>query len=269
MSSLAALRVQHLSAGYPGVLALEDVGLTVDSGSLCALLGANGSGKSTLFAALLGLRRPFSGRVSIFGRSPSKARRTNLVSYLPQLDAVDHSFPLSVGQLVMMGRHPHQGLTRRVRAEDRRVVDAALDQVDLLELRHRTVGELSGGQRRRALLARSIAQQAPLMLLDEPFAGVDRASEDLIVEVLHALRDAGTSLLVSTHHLEGVDSLADEVVLLHRRVLASGRPAEVLTEQQLARAFGAVLASDTDPRPEPETDASGDGADDPTERTAP
>lgn len=244
-----ALEVRGLRAGYPGVLALEDVGLRVEPGSLCALLGANGSGKSTLFSALLGLRRPFAGSVSIFGRSPAKARRGNLVSYLPQLDAVDHSFPVTVGQVVMMGRNPHQGITRRVRPEDRRVVDAALEQVDLLDLRHRTVGELSGGQRRRAMLARSIAQQTPLMLLDEPFAGVDRASEELIVSVLHALRDSGTSLLVSTHHLDGVEALADEVVLLHRRVLAAGRPSEVLTEEQLARAFGAVLASDPEPAP--------------------
>lgn len=238
-----ALQVTRLSAGYPGVLALEDVELSVEPGHLCALLGANGSGKSTLFAALLGLRRPFAGAVSIFGQSPAKARRHNLVSYLPQLDAIDHSFPLTVGQLVMMGRHPHQGITRRVRAQDRRLVEDALEQVDLQHLGHRTVGELSGGQRRRAMLARSIAQQAPLMLLDEPFAGVDRTSEELIVSVLHTLRDAGTSLLVSTHHLDGVESLADDVVLLHRRVLASGRSEEVLTEEQLAQAFGAVLAS--------------------------
>lgn len=259
-----ALQVRDLSAGYPGVLALDGVDLAVRPGSLCALLGANGSGKSTLFASLLGLRRPFAGTVSIFGSSPSRARRSNLVSYLPQLDAVDHSFPVTVGQLVMMGRHPHQGITRRVRAEDRDVVESALDQVDLLPLRHRTVGELSGGQRRRAMLARSIAQQAPLMLLDEPFAGVDRASEELIVSVLHRLRDDGTSLLVSTHRLDGVEAMADEVVLLHRRVLAAGSPATVLTKEQLARAFGAVLSSETGQQ---DTGQHGAGQSTPTERT--
>nr|WP_179543198.1 metal ABC transporter ATP-binding protein [Nesterenkonia xinjiangensis] len=236
-----AIAVHGLSAGYPGVLALEQVDLTVTPGRLCALVGANGSGKSTLFAALLGLRAPAAGRVRLFGRSPQAARRRNLVSYVPQHDQVDHSFPVTVEQTVMMGRYGHMGFTRRPRTADRERVGAALDQVGLGGLRTRTIGELSGGQRRRAFLARSIAQEAPLMLLDEPFAGVDRASEELIVSVLHQLRDAGTTLLVSTHHLEGIPELAEEVVLLHRTVLASGPPEAVLTEERLARAFGTVL----------------------------
>ncbi|OSM44405.1 metal ABC transporter ATP-binding protein [Nesterenkonia sp. PF2B19] len=236
-----AISVEGLSAGYPGVLALQEVNLTVRSGRICALVGANGSGKSTLFAALLGLRSPAQGRVRLFGRSPHAARRRNLVSYVPQHDQVDPSFPVTVEQTVMMGRYGHLGFTRRPRAADREHVESALEQVGLAGLRSRTIGELSGGQRRRTFLARSIAQRAPLMLLDEPFAGVDRVSEELIVQVLHQLRDAGTTLLVSTHHLEGIPDLAEEVVLLHRTVLAAGPPGEVLTEERMADAFGAVL----------------------------
>jgi len=238
----AAVVVEGLSAGYPGVRALEDVSITVETRSICALLGANGSGKSTLFKALLGLHRPTAGSVRLFGLEPAKARRRNQVSYVPQHEQVDASFPVSVEQVVMMGRYGHMGLVRRPRAADREASEQALDQVGLSELRRRGIGELSGGQRKRAFLARAIAQQAPLMLLDEPFAGVDRGSEELISAVLKQLRrDSGTTVLISTHHLAGVEELADEVILLHQRVLAAGLPEDVLTEEQLGRSFGAVL----------------------------
>ncbi|GAA1150261.1 metal ABC transporter ATP-binding protein [Nesterenkonia lutea] len=238
----AAVVVDQLSAGYPGVRALEEVSLRVARRSICALLGANGSGKSTLFKALLGLHRPSAGRVRLFGLEPARARRSNQVSYVPQHEQVDTTFPVSVEQVVMMGRYGHMGFTRRTRPADRLACDEALDRVGLAELRRRGIGELSGGQRKRAFLARAIAQQAPLMLLDEPFAGVDRGSEELISAVLKQLRDEfDTTVLISTHHLAGVADLADEVVLLHQRVLASGPPADVLTEEQLGRSFGAVL----------------------------
>lgn len=240
----AAVEVSGLSAGYPGVLALQGVDLRLAAGTITALVGANGSGKSTLFSALLGLRAPLAGTIRLHGKPPQQARRRNVVSYVPQHDTIDHTFPLTVAQMVMMGRIPHQGPTRRPRRADRAAVAEALEQVGLAELRRRTVGELSGGQRRRAFLARSLTQQAPLMLLDEPFAGVDRGSEELITATLHALRDAGTTVLVSTHHLDSLADLADEVVLLHRRVLAAGPPSAVLTESTLAGAFGTVLADD-------------------------
>lgn len=233
----------QLSAGYPGVLALDGVDFTLHRRSICALVGANGSGKSTLFATLLGLRQPLAGRVRLFGQTPHHARRRNLVSYVPQHEQIDTTFPITVEQVVMMGRYGHMGFTRRPKPADRAAVGRALEQVGLEDLRRRAIGELSGGQRKRAFLARAIAQQAPLMLLDEPFAGVDRSSERLIVGVLHQLRDAGATLLVSTHHLEGVGELADEVILLHRRVLAAGLPEDVLTEEQLGQAFGAVLSA--------------------------
>lgn len=238
----AAVVVDRLSAGYPGVRALDEVSITVGTGSICALLGANGSGKSTLFKALLGLHRPTAGTVRLFGHEPSTARRRNQVSYVPQHDQVDTSFPVSVEQVVMMGRYGHMGFTRRARPADQQACDQALEEVGLSELRRRGIGELSGGQRKRAFLARAIAQQAPLMLLDKPFAGVDRGSEELISTVLKTLRDStGTTVLISTHHLAGVEDLADEVVLLHQRVLAAGLPGEVLTEEQIGRSFGAVL----------------------------
>lgn len=238
-----AVLVEQLSAGYPGVLALDRVDFSLHRRSICALVGANGSGKSTLFATLLGLRQPLSGQARLFGEAPHHARRRNLVSYVPQHEQIDTTFPITVEQVVMMGRYGHMGFTRRPKQADRDAVARALEQVGLEDLRRRAIGELSGGQRKRAFLARAIAQQAPLMLLDEPFAGVDRSSERLIVGVLHQLRDSGATLLVSTHHLEGVGELADEVILLHRRVLAAGLPEDVLTEEQLGEAFGAVLSA--------------------------
>lgn len=236
-----AVEVRNVSAGYPGVRALTQVNLELAPGQITALLGANGSGKSTLFAVLLGMLPPRTGSVALFGRPPAKARRRNLVSFVPQHEQIDTTFPVTVEQVVMMGRYGHMGFTRSSRPEDRRIVDEALARTGLSDYRRRGIGELSGGQRKRAFLARAIAQEAALMLLDEPFAGVDRVSERLITTLLHDLAAAGTTVLVSTHHLEGVHDLADEVILLHRTVLAAGSPGEVLTDDQLARAFGASL----------------------------
>ena len=237
----SAVTVSALTAGYPGVTALEGVDLTLHTGRITALLGANGSGKSTLFSALLGVVPEMRGTVKLFGTTPARARRRNLVSYVPQHDQVDTTFPITVEQVVMMGRYPQMGFARVARRADHQAVDQALEQTHLSTFRKRSIGELSGGQRKRTFVARALAQGAPLMLLDEPFAGVDRSSEALIVTVLHHLRAAGTAVLISTHHLEGVQRLADEVILLHRRVLASGPPAEVLTDENLASAFEAQL----------------------------
>ena len=234
--------VRDLSAGYPGVSALEKVNLQLGRGRITALLGANGSGKSTLFSAMLGMLPARTGSVRLFGQSPAKARRRNAVSFVPQHEQIDTTFPITVEQVVMMGRYTHMGFIRRARSADREAVAEALARTGLTQYRRRSIAELSGGQRKRTFVARAIAQQTPLMLLDEPFAGVDRSSERLITELLHQVAAAGTTVLISTHHLEGVHQLADEVILLHRRVLATGAPQDVLTDEQLARAFGASLS---------------------------
>jgi manganese transport system ATP-binding protein len=236
--SEAVVEVVGLDVRYGTVEALRDVTLELPSGRIVGLLGMNGSGKSTLFAALMGAVRPASGSVRLFGGEPAHALKRNLVSFVPQSEAVDWDFPISVAEVVMMGRYGRLGLTRTPRPADRDAVAAALERVGLRELADRQIGELSGGQRKRAFVARGIAQEASLMLLDEPFAGVDKGSERTIIGLLRSLRDEGKSILISTHDLAGVPELCDEVVLLQNRVLFQGPPAEALTPDRLALAFG-------------------------------
>ncbi|WP_017591738.1 metal ABC transporter ATP-binding protein [Nocardiopsis potens] len=233
-----AIDAAGVTVRYGDVLALEDVALTVAPGRICGLLGTNGSGKSTLFSALIGLIRPARGRVLLHGRTPDRARKAGLVAYVPQSEQIDDAFPVRVRDVVMMGRYGHMGPTRRPRRADREAVAEALDRTGLTDLAHRRIGALSGGQRKRAFVARGIAQGARVFLLDEPFAGVDKGSEGTIIDVMRRMRDDGRTLLVSTHDLAGVGDFCDEAVLLQRRVLARGAPREVLTPQRLAEAFG-------------------------------
>ncbi|MBG6083671.1 metal ABC transporter ATP-binding protein [Zhihengliuella flava] len=230
--------VENLSVTYGSVKALDQVSFTVPSGELCGLIGVNGSGKSTLFKALMGLVSPRAGRLELFGQSQAVARRQQLVTYVPQAEDVDWTFPVSVREVVMMGRYGHMGRARRPQPVDIEAVDVALERVGLTELAHRQIGQLSGGQKKRTFVARGIAQGADLMLLDEPFAGVDVTSERVILSLLTALTAEGRTILMSTHDLAGVPSFCTQALLLHRTVIASGHPDEVLTEHHLARAFG-------------------------------
>ncbi|OYC97822.1 metal ABC transporter ATP-binding protein [Microbacterium sp. Yaish 1] len=233
-----AIEVSGVSVRYRDIVALDDVHLAVAPGRVTALIGMNGSGKSTLFKSITGLVRPASGRVSIAGQTPAAARRRGLIGYVPQSEDVDWTFPVSVRDVVMMGRYGHLGPTRRPRPEDHRAVDAALERVELSELADRQIGRLSGGQRKRAFVARGIAQDAGILLLDEPFAGVDKKSEATIVRLLRELAADGRTVLVSTHDLHALPSLADEAVLLLRRVVFQGAVDEALRPELLARAFG-------------------------------
>ncbi|HEV7948412.1 MAG TPA: metal ABC transporter ATP-binding protein [Glaciihabitans sp.] len=237
-NAAAVISIRGLTVRYGTVNALSEVDLDVQSGYITGLLGMNGSGKSTLFAALMGTVKPVTGDIRLFGDLPKLARQSNRVSYVPQAEAVDWDFPVSVADVVMMGRYGRLGITRRPRAADREAVAAALERVGLTELTSRQIGELSGGQRKRAFVARGIAQEASLLLLDEPFAGVDKGSESTLIDLLKSLRDEGRSILISTHDLAGVPELCDEVVLLQNRVLYQGSAADALTPERLALAFG-------------------------------
>lgn len=237
-TAATALRLTGLSVSYRDVVALDGVDFELTEGVACGLVGVNGSGKSTLFKAVVGLVRPRSGHVAVLGGSREEARRRGLVGYVPQADDVDPDFPVSVTDVVLMGRYHRMGWSRRASASDHRAVAEALDRVGLADLGGRQIGRLSGGQRQRVLLARALAQEARLLLLDEPFTGVDGASEAAVTAVLRELMADGCTLLVATHDLTMLPALCEESVLLHTRVLAHGPTARVLTPENLARAFG-------------------------------
>jgi manganese transport system ATP-binding protein len=244
-----AIEVADVVVRYDEVVALDGVSLSVAPGRVTGLVGMNGSGKSTLFKAIMGMVRPDTGSVLIDGAAPVAARKQGRVGYVPQSEDVDWAFPVSVRDVVMMGRYGHQGPTRRARPADHAAVAEALDRVELTGYADRQIGQLSGGQRKRAFVARGIAQDARLLLLDEPFAGVDKRSEATIVRLLRELADDGRTVLVSTHDLHALPRLADDAVLLLHRVLFHGDVSEALRPDHLARAFGLdVLDRDLDPQ---------------------
>lgn len=233
-----AIRVQDVTVRYGDVLALDRATATISAGRVCGLVGMNGSGKSTLFKSIMGMIRPDSGTVTVNGGSPERARKAGIIGYVPQSEDVDWAFPISVHDVVMMGRYGRMGFMRRPSKADRDAVDRALTRVELSEYADRQIGQLSGGQKKRTFVARGLAQGATTLLLDEPFAGVDKRSEATITRVLKELAAEGATILVSTHDLHTLPSLADEAILLMRTVLMHGPPAEVLQPRHLALAFG-------------------------------
>ncbi|MYR07248.1 ATP-binding cassette domain-containing protein [Gordonia sp. SID5947] len=243
-SRTPAVELTDLTVRYGSVLALDKVSLTLQPGRICGLIGMNGSGKSTLFKSIMGLVRPSSGTVSIAGGTPNRARAQGLISYVPQSEDVDWDFPISVREVAMTGRYGRQNIFRRASARDRTAVDDALARVGLTDLADRQIGKLSGGQRKRAFVARGIAQGAEILLLDEPFAGVDKRSERTIVDLLVAESARGATILISTHDLSTLPSFATEAVLLMQRVLVHDTPAEALRPEHLALAFGVDVLGD-------------------------
>jgi manganese/iron transport system ATP-binding protein len=238
----AGLEVTAASVTYRnGHTALKDVSFSIPRGTITALVGVNGSGKSTLFKAIMGFVPLAAGSVSIMGEPAGRALKRNLVAYVPQAEEVDWNFPVLVEDVVMMGRYGHMNFLRIASARDREKVDEALERVGMSAYRHRQIGELSGGQKKRVFLARSLAQEGRIILLDEPFTGVDVKTETAIIALLRELRASGHLMLVSTHNLGSVPDFCDRVVLLNRTVLAAGPTAEVFTQANLERAFGGVL----------------------------
>ncbi len=224
-----------------GQTALWNASFQIPRGTVTALVGVNGAGKSTLFKAIMGFVSAAQGEIRILGMPVAEALRKNLVAYVPQAEEVDWSFPVLVEDVVMMGRYGHMGFLRRPSASDRAAVDQALARVNMQEFRHRQIGELSGGQRKRVFLARSLAQDGQVILLDEPFTGVDVRTEDQIIALLRELRDEGRVMLVSTHNLGSVPEFCDRAILVKGTVLAYGPTETTFTHDNLEQAFGGVL----------------------------
>ena len=235
-----ALNVDRVSAGYPGNWqALDKISFSVNKGERVAVIGPNGAGKSTLFKAIVGVMQINSGRITIFGED-THSSHTN-VGYVPQQSAIDWTFPASVFDVVMMGRSRHIGWFRWPRKDDRDIVRDVLARLSLSDLAERQISELSGGQRQRVFIARALAQDTRLLLLDEPFSSVDQTAEQEIIESLDILTGHGITLLLSTHHMDNAAFRFDKILILRGRLLAYGTPDEALTAANLRDAYGWVL----------------------------
>ncbi len=238
----AGLSVTQATVTYRnGHTGLADATFHIPTGTITALVGVNGSGKSTLFKAIMGFVRLAQGSISVLGMPVPAAIKRNLIAYVPQSEDVDWNFPVLVEDVVMMGRYGHMNFLRRARAVDHEAVDQALARVGMSEFRKRQIGELSGGQKKRIFLARALAQDGRVILLDEPFTGVDVKTEDAIIQLLDGLRAEGRVMLVSTHNLGSVPEFCDRTVLINRTVLAYGETHDVFTRENLERTFGGVL----------------------------
>lgn len=244
-----ALRVQELSAGYPHhPFALDHVSFEVATGQRVGILGPNGAGKSTLFKAIAGLIPHSTGQVSIHGEDCRTSHR--LVGYVPQHGEIDWGFPVNVRDVVMMGRTRELGWLPFPTPRHWRKVDDMLDRVGMADLGRRQIGQLSGGQRQRVFIARALAQETTVLLLDEPFSGVDAAAEEEIGLVLERLRADGVTILIATHDLKTAQSLFDRLLILKGQALAYGSPAEVLTPEILQSAYGRRVGVFSTLRPE-------------------
>jgi ABC-type Mn2+/Zn2+ transport system ATPase subunit len=222
-----AVRVEHLVVRYDRTVALDDVTLQVHFGEAMGIVGPNGSGKSTLLKSIAGLLTPASGELSVLGTLPNKLP-AGAIAYVPQIEAADWSFPATVWDVVAMGRFPRLNFWQRFGEVDRRAVEDALRAVNMFDLRGRHIAQLSGGQQQRVFVARAIAQKPQLLLLDEPTTGVDAETEEALRRVVRSLVDDGLPVLMTTHDLERVDQWFDRLLVLDRRVLAVGTPAEVV-----------------------------------------
>lgn len=238
----AGIAVHDVTVTYRnGHTALYDASFEIPLGTITALVGVNGAGKSTLFKAIMGFVPAARGEIRLLGKTVKEALRENLVAYVPQSEEVDWAFPVLVEDVVMMGRYGHMGFLRIPSRADHAKVSEALERVSMTDFRHRQIGELSGGQRKRVFLARALAQDGRVILLDEPFTGVDVKTEEQITQLLRELRDEGRVMLVSTHNLGSVPAFCDRTVLVKGTVLAYGPTETTFTRENLEIAFGGVL----------------------------
>ena len=235
MSETPAIEIEHLTVSYGAVPALLDVSLTISPGQLVGVIGPNGSGKSTLMKSILGFTRPDLGQVRIFGQPAEKAK--GRVAYVPQRGSVDWDFPVTVREVALMGRYGKIRWWQEPSAQDVRIADEALEMVRMSDYRDRQIGQLSGGQQQRVFMARAMAQGADILLLDEPFAGVDAATERAILDVLLRTKATGRTLVVVHHDLATAAEYFDTLVLVKQRLYACGSPRAVLHPDLLSEVY--------------------------------
>jgi len=235
-----ALELRHVSAGYGTQRAISDVSVQIAQGKRVALIGPNGAGKSTLFRSIVGLLTPQAGQILINGQTDVRARRQ--AAYVPQSEDVDWDFPVTVLDVVLMGLSRQIGWLRLANRDHRQIAREALDQVNMAAFAKRQIGQLSGGQKRRVFIARALAQGAQILLLDEPFTGVDQVAQGTLFDILDDLQVLGVTVLLATHDLNLVSTHFDELFILNRRLIAYGTPQAVFNPTILAQAFGGQIA---------------------------
>ncbi len=237
--SAKPIEIHDLTVSYQRKPVLYGVDLSIEEGSLVGVIGPNGAGKSTLVKTIMNMIKPNGGYVKIFGQSPK--RGISRVGYVPQRESVDWDFPVTVMDVVLMGRYAHLGWFKRIGKADRKVASECLEQVDMLPLAARQIGNLSGGQQQRVFLARALAQESLVYLMDEPFAGVDAVTEKAIVGILKGLQDRGKTLIVVHHDLSSAKEYFDHLLLLNMRKVAYGTVESVYTRELLQKTYGGRL----------------------------
>ncbi len=240
--SIPALKIIDLTVNYDRTPVLWDINLSIPKGKIVGIIGPNGAGKSTLIKTAMGLVTPLSGRCEFFGQPLAKSRKQ--LAYVPQKESVDWDFPIIVKDLVMMGRYGSLGLFRWPKKADKEIVNHYLDLVGLSALSERQISQLSGGQQQRAFIARALVQQADIYFLDEPFAGVDMATESAIMSILRRLKDMGKTVFVVHHDLNTVENYFDWVIMLNMRLIAHGSVAAVFNQDTLHRTYGKIALFD-------------------------
>ena len=231
---------ENICVDYNGKMALYDASLRLKAGQICGLVGMNGAGKTTFFNALTGFVGISKGKIRINGDSLKIAQKEQEIAYVPQSEGIDINFPVSVWDVVMMGRYGSMNIFRNARESDIQAVRNAIERVDLIEYSHTPIGNLSGGQRKRTFLARAIAQRASVLLLDEPFSGVDIRTEKLISELFINFKNEGKTILLSTHDMIHVRECCDLVLLINKTVVAYGETSEVFTQENITSTFGGM-----------------------------
>jgi manganese/zinc/iron transport system ATP- binding protein len=236
----SAISVQNLTVSYHHKPVLWDINFSLPKGQIIGIIGPNGSGKTTLLKSIMGLLPLDSGDVKLFGLPLKKVR--GRISYVPQRESVDWDFPANIEDVVLMGRYSKKNLFKPIKKIDREIANEAMEQVGLLDLAKRPISQLSGGQQQRVFIARALAQQAELYLMDEPFVGVDAATEDAILKLLSQMRDEGKTVIIVHHDLQTAYSFFDSIVLLRTRLVAAGPKKEVFTTKNLQDAYGGRLS---------------------------
>jgi zinc transport system ATP-binding protein len=233
------IKLEHIYVAFQDLLVLEDVSLNVSPGDFLAFIGPNGAGKTTLLKVILGLVRPVSGLVRVFGKAPWALDGGRWrIGYVPQVQSVDINFPIYASEAVLMGRYGRIGLLKRPSSNDRAAVHKAMDRIGIADLADRPLARLSGGQRQRVFLARALANDPALLLLDEPTTGVDVAATEGLYELLRVLHEDGITILIVSHDVGVVATYVDGVACVNRRLVAHGRPDEVLGSEELAQMYG-------------------------------